>query len=242
VADEPALDEEDPTAAILAQERTALDRWAQGDPLGYVDIDAEDVTYFDDIGAHTRIDGRASMRSYAASLVGRFHPTDTGRIRRSGLRHIGILTLRYHAYAADASLARWKATRVPVTAGVSGIVHAHWSLVRIGRRSGPEEPARPMRSRQPIARIACLSELFEAILPCLRCGYGARARRSADDAERPGLVAAVPERTGEIHQSHAAHLVGSVAASTVGAEYVVIRYGNFYQVVRPIRGGHVSVA
>jgi hypothetical protein len=27
-----------------------------------------------------------------------------------------------------------------------------------------------------------------------------------------------------------------------GLEYVVIRYGNFYQVVRPIPGGHLSVA
>lgn len=27
-----------------------------------------------------------------------------------------------------------------------------------------------------------------------------------------------------------------------GLDYVVIRYGNFYQVVRPIPGGHLSVA
>ena len=27
-----------------------------------------------------------------------------------------------------------------------------------------------------------------------------------------------------------------------GLEYVIIRYGNFYQVVRPIPGGHISVA
>ena len=34
--------------AILAQERRALDQWAQGNPLGYVETDADDITYFDD--------------------------------------------------------------------------------------------------------------------------------------------------------------------------------------------------
>jgi ketosteroid isomerase-like protein len=134
VADEPALDEEDAIAAILAQERTALDRWAQGDPLGYVDIDAEDVTYFDDIGAHTRIDGRASMRSYAASLVGKIppHRYEVVNPKVQVYGDIGILTLRYHAYAADGQpLARWKATSVyRRTAAEWRIVHAHWSLVK----------------------------------------------------------------------------------------------------------------
>jgi hypothetical protein len=47
--------------AIIAQERRALEQWAKGNPLGYLDVDAEDVTYFDDIGAHSLVDGIGAM-------------------------------------------------------------------------------------------------------------------------------------------------------------------------------------
>ena len=57
--------------AIVAQERSALEQWAAGNPLGYLDIDAADVTYFDDIGAHSRVDGIEAMRTYLSSLEGR---------------------------------------------------------------------------------------------------------------------------------------------------------------------------
>ncbi len=33
--------------AILAMENAAMERWRQGDPMGWAEISAEDVTYFD---------------------------------------------------------------------------------------------------------------------------------------------------------------------------------------------------
>ena len=60
--------------AMLAQERRALDRWAEGSPLQYFEGWADDVTYFDDIGAHRRIDGIAAMHCYGASLEGKVPP------------------------------------------------------------------------------------------------------------------------------------------------------------------------
>ena len=32
---------------IIEMERTALDRWGQGDPTGFLEISATDVSYFD---------------------------------------------------------------------------------------------------------------------------------------------------------------------------------------------------
>lgn len=64
----------DAEEAILAQERRALDQWAQGNPLGYLDIDADDVTYFDDIGVQSRISGVEAMRTYFNSLKGKIPP------------------------------------------------------------------------------------------------------------------------------------------------------------------------
>jgi ketosteroid isomerase-like protein len=120
--------------AILAQERRALDQWAAGNPLGYLDVDASDVTYFDDIGAQSRVDGLDAMRTYFTSLNGkipahRYELVDP-KIQMYG--DIGILTLRYKASATDGKpLALWKATSVyRLVGGRWRIVHAHWSLVK----------------------------------------------------------------------------------------------------------------
>ena len=93
----------DAEEAILAQERRALDQWAQGNPLGYLDIDADDVSYFDDIGAQSRINGVEAMRTYLNSLKGKIPPhryeVVDPLVQVYG--DIGILTLRYNAYATD---------------------------------------------------------------------------------------------------------------------------------------------
>ncbi|MFB3779291.1 MAG: DUF4440 domain-containing protein [Bryobacteraceae bacterium] len=119
--------------AILAQERKALDHWAQGNPLGYLDVDASDVTYFDDIAAQTRIDGLDAMRNYFTSLVGqipvhRYEIIDP-KVQLYG--DVGILTFRYQAFAPDGQPhGPWKATSVyRLTDGEWRIVHANWSTV-----------------------------------------------------------------------------------------------------------------
>lgn len=120
--------------AILAQERSALDRWAKGDPMGYPPIDAEDVTYFDDIAAQTRIEGREAMRSYFASLTGKIPPHQyeivSPKVQVYG--DVGILTLRYETRDHEGKpLTPWKATSVYRRVGREWrIVHAHWSKIK----------------------------------------------------------------------------------------------------------------
>jgi len=48
------------TTEIVALERAALDRWGKGDPQGYLETYADEVTYFDPVAA-TRIDGLEAM-------------------------------------------------------------------------------------------------------------------------------------------------------------------------------------
>ena len=123
-----------PAEAILAQERRALDRWARGQPLGYVDNDADDVTYFDDIGAHRRIDGLPAVRQYFASLEGKISPHQYELVdpKVQVYGDIGIVTLRYEPRTIDGTpLTPWKATAVyRLTAGDWRVVHAHWSMVK----------------------------------------------------------------------------------------------------------------
>jgi hypothetical protein len=50
------------TDQILMLERGALDRWGKGDPGGFLELYAADITYFDPLTA-ARIDGHQAMES-----------------------------------------------------------------------------------------------------------------------------------------------------------------------------------
>ena len=50
----------DVTATIIAVERATLDRWGKGDPQGFLEVYAPDVTYFDPF-QDKRIDGHDAM-------------------------------------------------------------------------------------------------------------------------------------------------------------------------------------
>jgi len=120
--------------AILARERRALDRWAQGDTLGYIEAYADDVTYFDDLGAHRRLDGIAAVRTYFSSLQGKVSPHryDLMDPKVQIYGDIGVVTLHYHPFAPDGKpLTRWIATVVyRRNAGEWRVVHAQWAMLK----------------------------------------------------------------------------------------------------------------
>ena len=89
--------------AILDRERAALDQWAQGRAARYYDDWADDVTYFDDIGAHRRIDGIGAMRAYGASLDGKVPP------HRYELLDPKVQVIGDVAIVTRSVRARWKA-------------------------------------------------------------------------------------------------------------------------------------
>ena len=118
---------------ILAKDRQALDRWAAGDPLGFSVNFAEDATYFDDIAAHTRLDGLEEIQNHFASLEGNIPPHSyeivDPKVQVYG--DIAISTLRYHSSINGEPGPPWKATNVyRLTNDEWYIVHAHWSLVK----------------------------------------------------------------------------------------------------------------
>lgn len=127
------MTQENVEQAIIAKERQALDLWAQGDPLGFSVNFAEDATYFDDIGAHTRLDSLEEIRNYLTSLVGEI-PPHTYEIVDPKVQvygDIAIATLRYHSSIDGEPGPPWKATDVyRLINGEWHIVHAHWSLVK----------------------------------------------------------------------------------------------------------------
>src|SRR2546421_9397383 len=58
------------TNEILLLERAALDRWGKGDPGGFLDLYAADISYFDPVTAK-RIDGHQAMADYYRPWFGK---------------------------------------------------------------------------------------------------------------------------------------------------------------------------
>jgi len=119
---------------ILAKERQALDRWSAGDPLGFAVNFANDATYFDDIAAHTRLDGLEEIKKHLGSLEGKIpmHNYEIVDPKVQVFGEVAILTLRYHGSTDDEQiLPQWKATSVYNFINDDWqVVHAHWSLVK----------------------------------------------------------------------------------------------------------------
>jgi ketosteroid isomerase-like protein len=128
------LTQEDVEKTILAQERQMWDRWSSGDPLGFAESFADDATYFDDIAAQTRLDGREKIQKYLATFEGNI-PPHTYEIEDPKVQVYGdvaILTFRYHSNMPDSvPVPPWKVTHVyRLINNEWKIVHAHWAQVK----------------------------------------------------------------------------------------------------------------
>ena len=120
--------------SILAQERDALDRWSAGDPEGYAQSAADDVTYVDFIAAHVRVEGIRALREYLSTIKGQF-PAHTYEIVNPRIQvygDVGILTYQYYPTSLDGeAMGASKATCVyRRTDEPWHMVHAHWSILR----------------------------------------------------------------------------------------------------------------
>ena len=117
---------------ILALERAALDRWGKGDPGGYLEISAPEVTYFDPYVEH-RLDGHAALTAWYDQVRGKIK-IDRDEIVNPRVEVIGdaaILTLQFVSHGSEGA-ARWNCTEVYQRLGDDWkIVHTHWSFSKV---------------------------------------------------------------------------------------------------------------
>ena len=120
---------------IIALEHSALDKWSQSDPRGYVDISADDVTWFDFTpGKQLRIDGIEEFRNFVEPF-GKQIPPHKYELANPKVQLYGntaILTFHWNASTPDGQpIPSWKATSVyNWKDGKWHMVHAHWSNVQ----------------------------------------------------------------------------------------------------------------
>lgn len=117
-------------ATIIALEKTALDRWEKGDPSGFLEISAYDVTYFDP-SLEDRLDGLDALTSYYEGLRGKIL-ADRYELINPKVQVYGdaaVLTFNYVSYGRE--IHRWNCTEVYRKADDSWrIIQTHWSITQ----------------------------------------------------------------------------------------------------------------
>ncbi len=133
------MNDQNAQETIIAQERGLLERWYEGDPLGYVAHHADDATYFDP-GTAARVDGIVALREHMDPLKGKTvvprHEVENPRIQLHG--DIGVLTFNLNTYSDEGKLtSRWNSTEVYRRVGDEWrVIHSHWSTVDAQAESG----------------------------------------------------------------------------------------------------------
>jgi ketosteroid isomerase-like protein len=114
---------------ILQLERTALDRWGHGDPNGFLEISATDVSYFDPF-TEDRLDGLPALRALYDSIRGKVK-IDRSEIIEPRVQVAGdvaVLTFRFESHGSE-GIVHWNTTEVyRRTDARWRIIHTHWAF------------------------------------------------------------------------------------------------------------------
>jgi ketosteroid isomerase-like protein len=121
---------------IIALERGALDRWGNGDPRGYLDLYAPDITYFDP-AREARVDGLEAITALLAPIAGKIK-TDRYEMTRAKVQHSGdvaVLSYNLVTYSKRPDgkpvTVRWNVTSVYQRLGGSWrTIHNHFSYTK----------------------------------------------------------------------------------------------------------------
>jgi ketosteroid isomerase-like protein len=121
---------------IIALERGAMDRWGRGDPQGFIEIFADEVTYFDP-STERRVDGIEAMRALFAPIAGlvklsRYEILNPDVYRRGDLAILSYNLVTYSQKPDGApQVTRWNVTEAyALIGGKWKIVHSHFSLTQ----------------------------------------------------------------------------------------------------------------
>jgi ketosteroid isomerase-like protein len=126
---------------LLALESTAMERWRKGDPYGFLDISAPEVTYFD-TGTTSRIDGIENLKAEYDKRKGKIHYDVMEFINPIVHVYSDTAVLFYNFFSTKLNPDGTIKTRTPwncteVFTKIDGkwkIIHTHWSFIN-GQRA-----------------------------------------------------------------------------------------------------------
>lgn len=124
---------------IIALEKSALDRWCAGDPDAFLDLSADEVTYFDPF-RENRLDGHDALTALYASLRGQInaprHEMIEPKVQVMG--DVAVLTFRFVSWnGSEGARVAWNCTEVYRRDSEGWrIIHTHWSFTGAGLSAG----------------------------------------------------------------------------------------------------------
>lgn len=122
---------------LMALEAAAMERWRKGDPWGFTDISAPEVTYFD-TGTPQRINGLEALKAEYAQREGKifYDVMDFIDPQVQVCGNLAVLVYRFLSTRLNrdgsvASRTPWNCTEVfERIDGQWKIIHTHWSLIK----------------------------------------------------------------------------------------------------------------
>jgi uncharacterized protein (TIGR02246 family) len=163
---------------ILSLEQQAMERWRNGDPWGFVELSAEDITYVDP-GQTKPINGLEQYKAYMKQVEGHVHYQGSEFIepRLVTTGDAAVLTYNYRSTelspeGAVLSQTPWNATEVYFRReGQWKIVHTHWSFINHKLPARLEVPVPIQMSPRPYTGVLGeIMALESAAMECWRKG------------------------------------------------------------------------
>jgi uncharacterized protein (TIGR02246 family) len=122
---------------VTATERGALERWAKGDPGGFLDIYAPEVTYFSP-SEDRRVDGLPAMTALLTPIRGKIRIDRYEVLNPKVQRHGDVAVLTYQVVnylrqpdGTERSTTRWNSTAVfRRIDGRWRTIHSHFSYTK----------------------------------------------------------------------------------------------------------------
>lgn len=116
---------------ILALERAALDRWGNGDPDGFLELSAPDVSYIDPFQPKP-LSNRAELKALYDQFRGMIK-IESSEMVNACVQQVGdvaVLSFQFFSQGSEGST-KWNATEVyrKLPDGWR-IIHTHWSFVQ----------------------------------------------------------------------------------------------------------------
>jgi ketosteroid isomerase-like protein len=122
---------------VIAMERAALDRWGKGDPWGFTEISADEVTYFD-TGTERRVDGLKALREHYAPWEGKIkierYEMINPKVQMHGNTAVLSFNLIDYVPTSEGSTREVNWSSTEVYSWINGewkIIHTHWSKPKL---------------------------------------------------------------------------------------------------------------
>lgn len=131
------------TAEILRLESGAMERWRKGDPYGFLELSAPEVTYFDTKTA-ARLNGYGELKKEYDKRFGKIH-YDVMEFIQPRVQVFDDMAVLFYQFLSTTlnpdgtiqSRTPWNCTEAYTkTAAGWKIVHTHWSFIKGWRKDG----------------------------------------------------------------------------------------------------------